>query len=64
MAVNDVVQQAVQQKADPELRQIGAAVPAFDDGADVQAVISACRVTKALSSLVASLPEAMSSRAP
>ena len=41
MAVNDVVQQAVQQEADAELGQVGAAVPAFDDGADVQPVVLA-----------------------
>ena len=41
MAIYDVVEQSVQQVADAESSEIGAGVPAFDDGTDIQPVILA-----------------------
>jgi hypothetical protein len=69
LAIDDVIQQPVQEVADPQLDQVGIFVPALDDRADVETVvsrtvISAWRVMKAASSLVASSPAVGSSRAP
>ena len=41
LAIDDVVQQPVQQVADPEPGQVGVLVPALDGRADVQAVVLA-----------------------
>ncbi len=41
VAVHDVVEQPVQQVADAVLGQVGARVPAGDDGADVEPVVLA-----------------------
>jgi hypothetical protein len=41
LAIDDVIQQPVQQGADPELSEVGAFIPALDDRADVQTVVLA-----------------------
>jgi hypothetical protein len=69
VAIDDVVQQPVQQVADPEFREVGAfvqrsATASMSSRSSWRTVISALLVMKAAISLVVSSPVPVSSRAP